>query len=123
MHNLTGWAQLPTPQQDIHLPQNNFMNKIFEMFCEIHEVDGALKVRLSRIYNETHNLDSLEVELRNLGNEKTLAMEKEEVIALTENLDNRARLIPDEKISLARAHSSNELKKRIFGIKRERDGD
>jgi hypothetical protein len=95
----------------------------FDLLCAMHDdIDGALKVRLARIY-EKDGMGGVISELRNLGHEGQIKEDEQETISLIGERTTLSKILPDTVRRARRKHQATEITKRLFGMGREREGD
>jgi hypothetical protein len=102
--------------------RGNKIDNEFDLLCLGYEIEGALKVRLSKIY-KAEGMGGAIAELRDFGDENTLKEEAEHTQKLIEEREVLSRLLPDPKKRKRRRHQSIEMAKKFFGIGKEREGD
>ena len=100
-----------------------FLKDEFGLFCEVYEIDGALRVRLSKIYKKS-GLSAVEIELHDLRHEGLLKNDQDHLLAMAGSQVTVSKLHPDEVRRSRASHVAKIMFKKLFGMdNQEREGD
>ncbi|MDP3917561.1 MAG: hypothetical protein Q8Q30_00070 [Candidatus Woesebacteria bacterium] len=97
------------------------INNEFDVFCAGHGIKGALKSLSFNVYQQTGDIGGVILKLREMGYSKIIEEEKDHTLALIEERDTLAKILPDPNRRARRRHQAMTMRKKMFGMGKERE--